>query len=580
MKTISGLVLILAMIFMLGLGGMSCNSSSASDPATTPDSTTATQVPYETLVENLIKNSAAYRFDGIDGSLKITNITGSAKGDDPGPVADWMFNAEFQTAHPGHGNRADQVLAQVITAHKAVVIIEDGQIISATCDENWDLLTDKEIKTMVSGIVLDGGGTTAPDRPQDVPRLFVYRVRMEDGSVINVAYTAYPPSPAGDAARAKITLEIDGGVIKAGDEIEAMGELNRESNTLTVAAEGDYLRTQAQSLSNGNPGEFRTVSEEVGWEMGDTSVTATVTRPDDNGPHAAIVFIAGSGPTDRDWNSPLLPGTNGSAKLLAEELAKAGFVTIRYDKRVTGPNALKNLPFLTGKISMESHADEVAGAVDVLLKRPEVDPAKIFVLANSEGTIHALNYQIGREPKFAGLVLTGLPGRNMAAVTRGQIEAQVAALPEGKSIMEGYDKLMADFLAEKPFTPDPAVPEGLNNLFQGFNNPLNLPFARELFKTDASLLLASIDTPVLVVIGQKDIQVDFQRDGEVLEAAVKGQPQVTFAYPENANHVLKLEKRPRSALSAVDALTYNASDRVLDPAALELIKEWLNNAAR
>ena len=86
------------------------------------------------------------------------------------------------------------------------------------------------------------------------------------------------------------------------------------------------------------------VSEDVSWKIDETTVTATVTRPDSGGIHPAIVLIAGSGPTDKDWTSPLLPGTNGSARLLAEELAKIGFVTIRYDKRVTGPYAQQNIP--------------------------------------------------------------------------------------------------------------------------------------------------------------------------------------------------------------------------------------------
>ena len=50
-------------------------------------------------------------------------------------------------------------------------------------------------------------------------------------------------------------------------------------------------------------------------------------------------MIAGSGPTDRDWNAPFIPGTNGSAGLLAEALANAGFASIRYDKRLSGPRA-------------------------------------------------------------------------------------------------------------------------------------------------------------------------------------------------------------------------------------------------
>ncbi|MDD4860122.1 MAG: hypothetical protein PHR56_07990 [Dehalococcoidales bacterium] len=327
--------------------------------------------------------------------------------------------------------------------------------------------------------------------------------------------------------------------------------------------------------STNTPASTKTVSENITWQMDETVVAATITRPDDKAVHPAIVFVAGSGPTDRDWNSPLLPGTNGSAKLLAEELAQSGFVTIRYDKRVTGPNAQKNLPYLTGKISMASHVDELAGAVDALLARQDVNPDQIFVLANSEGTIHALNYQSTREHKFAGLILDGMPGRDMAGLIHAQLEAQVAALPNAKEIMTGYDKLMADFLAGKPFAADPALPDGINNLVQGFHMPVNLPFARELFSLDPAPLLGKIAEPALVIIGKKDIQVDYQLDGAPLELAAKGHANVSFAYPENANHVLKYEPRPRSALTSADALTYNAADRVLDTETLGIIKDWL-----
>ena len=340
------------------------------------------------------------------------------------------------------------------------------------------------------------------------------------------------------------------------------------------------LTTGIIGCSQSSQVTYTPVSADISWPIGETTVTATITRPDNDEIHPAIVFIAGSGPTDKDWNSPLLPGTNGSAKLMAEEFAKIGFVTIRYDKWVTGPNAEKNATLLTGKISMASHLEQVSGAVSQLLARPDVDPRQIFVVGNSEGTIHAMNYQLEREPKFAGLVLVAPPGRTMVEVTHGQIEAQVASLPNADEIMAGFDRLMSDFLAEKPFTADPAVPEWLNNLFQGFNAPVNLPFARELFKVDASSLLSQIVSPTLVVIGKKDIQVDWQLDGQVLEAAAGNKDNISLSYPENANHVLKNETRPRSALSAADALTYNASDKVLDTEALNVIIEWLNKQAR
>jgi pimeloyl-ACP methyl ester carboxylesterase len=339
-----------------------------------------------------------------------------------------------------------------------------------------------------------------------------------------------------------------------------------------AATSCDNQATPGKSPSDSLP----TISENVSWQIGDTIVAATISRPDDKSVHPAVVFVAGSGPTDRDWNSPLLPGNNGSARLLAEELAKIGYVTIRYDKRASGPNAEKNLPLLVGKISMESHVDELAGAVNQLVTRPEVDPNRVFVLTNSEGAIHALNYQRQAEKsRFSGLILTGPPGRSIAEVVKTQMQALFSTLPDSDKLMQLYEKAVSDFEAGRPVEPDPALPDAAKQLLLSLSSPGNLPFARELWSTDISPWLHNTNEPVLVVIGKKDIQVDYQLDGGRLEEAAKGKTNITFAYPENANHVLKYESSPRENLTAEVQLYYNSSDRVLDADALKIITEWL-----
>jgi len=105
------------------------------------------------------------------------------------------------------------------------------------------------------------------------------------------------------------------------------------------------------------------VTTEVSWPHDSTTVYGTLVRPSGPGPFPAAVMVAGSGPTDRDWNSPLLPGTNGSARLLAEALAQVGIASLRYDKRASGPHMPENMPMLVGKMSMQSHLDELVGAV-------------------------------------------------------------------------------------------------------------------------------------------------------------------------------------------------------------------------
>src|SRR5512135_1017995 len=134
-------------------------------------------------------------------------------------------------------------------------------------------------------------------------------------------------------------------------------------------------------------------AEQVFWKVDDIDVEATLTRPSGNGPFPAIAMVAGSGPTDRDWNSPLIPGTNGSAALLAQVLTDQNFITLRYDKRASGPHVRENIPKLLGKISMQSHREELAGGMHLLATRSDVDPKRLFALTSSEGCIHALNYQ-------------------------------------------------------------------------------------------------------------------------------------------------------------------------------------------
>jgi len=316
---------------------------------------------------------------------------------------------------------------------------------------------------------------------------------------------------------------------------------------------------------------------EVNWQLGETSVYGTLVRPSGPGPFPAVVMVAGSGPTDRDWNSPLLPGTNGSARLLAEALARAGIASLRYDKRPSGPHARENVPLLIGKMSMQSHVDEFAGAVRVMASQEHVRSNRIFALANSEGTLHALNYQL-RSPEIplAGLALAGPPGRAVGTVARSQLAAQAASVPHGDALLALYDAAIARFLAGEPIAPDPALPGGVQMLLKSLETPANLPFARELWAADATPLLRQVDIPVLVIIGKKDLQVDWQADGEPLKQATAGHEEVTFLFPENANHVLKEELRPRSELVPAEITeSYNGPDTHLDQETLASILAWL-----
>ena len=124
---------------------------------------------------------------------------------------------------------------------------------------------------------------------------------------------------------------------------------------------------------------------------------------------------------------------------------------------------------------------------------------------------------------------------------------------------------------------DPSLPDGIRQLLRGLENPDNLPFARELWNYSLPEYIAGVDDPMLVVIGKKDIQIDWKIDGGALEAATSKKTAVSFAYPENANHVLKHEEMPLEKLTAEYVGShYNAPGSELDEGAAEAIFSWLD----
>jgi pimeloyl-ACP methyl ester carboxylesterase len=316
---------------------------------------------------------------------------------------------------------------------------------------------------------------------------------------------------------------------------------------------------------------------QVSWKVDNIDMNATLTQPAGSGPFPAVVMVAGSGPTDRNWNSPFIPGTNGSAALFARVLSAANFVTLRYDKRASGPSAQENVKLLMGKISMQAHLDELAGGVRLLASRQDVDPHHLFVLANSEGCIHALNYQAqATDLPFAGLILTGAPARPVGVVGRSQIASQLTGVPGGEKMLAAYDAAIDLFVAGQPVNVDENLPEGMRNLIMALTSPINQPFSRELWMLDPLAVLAKITAPILIVIGKKDLQIDWQADGKPFEEIAAKRNNITLALPENANHVLKYEPRPRSDLSPIEVGNrYNADDEDLDPETIELITSWM-----
>ena len=317
-------------------------------------------------------------------------------------------------------------------------------------------------------------------------------------------------------------------------------------------------------------------SLDVSWQLDGITMDGTIVRPEGDGPFPAVVLVAGSGPTDRDWCSPMLPGNNGSGRLFAEALASVGVASIRYDKMASGPHAVDNVTKLIGKLSMQSHLDELVAAVQVLAGRGFVDATRILGFGNSEGTLHVLHYALSSQGvPFAGIVLAAPPGRPIQTVLMSQLALQAGQMPDGDQLMLKVEEAAARYSAGEPMNPDPALPENVRMILGSLEAPANLPLARELWLESAGDSLAKVHVPTLIMIGGKDLQIDTVADGKPLQDVAAAMDNVTFSFPPNANHVFKEDLRTTAEIAAAPGSGYNEPGTRLDPDALDILYSWL-----
>src|SRR6478609_1928083 len=144
---------------------------------------------------------------------------------------------------------------------------------------------------------------------------------------------------------------------------------------------------------------YAAVTENIEIDGRGYTLPSTISLPARDGSAPCVVFFAGSGPTDRDWTSPLLPGTNGSGAQLALALQERGVGSIRFDKVGSGVNMPKSAApddlKMLDVLSLAHYVDEAEAAFDELADRD--GPGTIFLLGHSEGSIHASSAAVAKQ---------------------------------------------------------------------------------------------------------------------------------------------------------------------------------------
>ena len=267
-------------------------------------------------------------------------------------------------------------------------------------------------------------------------------------------------------------------------------------------------------------------------------------------PRAVAVIVPGSGPTDRDGNSPLGVSA-GSYRLLAEGLAEQGIATVRFDKRGLGESAAAMVA--EEDLTFDTYIEDVgawAGEAARLTGRPCV-----WLVGHSEGSQIALGAVSRAHDQVCGLVLLAGTGRPAGVVLREQLEA---ALPE--SLKAPALETLVELEAGRPVANPPAA---LQALFR----PSVQPYLISWLNLDPAERIAGYDGPVMIGQGTTDIQVGLT-DANTLAAA---QPSARLIVWEGVNHLLKLAPADRAA----NAATYSDPALPLAPGVVDDIAAFI-----
>ncbi|MCM8558176.1 alpha/beta hydrolase [Sphingomicrobium sediminis] len=278
-------------------------------------------------------------------------------------------------------------------------------------------------------------------------------------------------------------------------------------------------------------------------------VRGTLTQPVAGAP--SILLIAGSGPTDRDGNSPM--GVTGSAyKQLANGLADEGVATLRFDKRgmFGSSEAVPN----ANAVTFDDYVEDVRGWVGLLGERGS---ACTWLAGHSEGSTVAL-LAAQESENLCGLILIAGGGRPildlMVDQFRPQLPPEMLTQVEAAfaSLKAGQEVDIAD------------VPAPLRSLF----GPDLQRFMMSGYTLDPVELLAGIDLPILIIQPAEDIQVPVA-EGEMLAAAV---PEATYLLLDGVNHTLK----PVPAGDrAANLASYSDPDLAIDPRVVAAIADFV-----
>ena len=264
-------------------------------------------------------------------------------------------------------------------------------------------------------------------------------------------------------------------------------------------------------------GSLSATEEDVILNTATGDIHGKLLLPDSTTTAPLVIIIAGSGPTDMDGNTLGSDFRNNSLKLLAEALAREGIASLRYDKRGIG----KSHAAAAGEeeLRFEHYIDDAAAWADMFADDERF--CTVAIAGHSEGSlIGMVAAQKSKTVKaYISIAGCGSPAYEV-------IEEQLAAQPE--QVRREAAAINSE-LREGRTVED--VPGYLAALYRKSVQPYLISW----FKYNPAKEIAKLKIPVLILQGEKDIQVGVKEAEKLRMARILSS---YYTIPD-MNHVLK-----------------------------------------
>ena len=291
-----------------------------------------------------------------------------------------------------------------------------------------------------------------------------------------------------------------------------------------------------------------------------------LTIPESDHPVPAVVFVHGSGASDKDEKiRGLTP-----FKDLAEGLAEFGIASLRYDKR-SFAHGFKMVRDKNLEVTVKSETiDDAIAASELLKKDSRIDAENVFVIGHSMGAMLAPRID-AEGGQFKGLILMAGSPRTLEEIMMSQNEAVLSKT-----------KGLVHWIMEKQVSKLTKQFEGLYEMSDAHSkavkmgNGVTLYYFKEMGEHPASDYLLNLEKPILILQGEKDFQATVKDDYSQYQKLLEGKENVTFHLYEGLNHAFvksvsddimkaKQEYKPR---------------RDVDARAIEDIAMWIKGSSK